>query len=243
MERSLQSYLSEAILSVNNLSRFDHSESNPNTMTPSFVVYQDDQDDEASDPVKSENKPNLDNKQNDVLLADSMRSQSDSNFISYLDESVQDNVDGDNVKVEETETKDVAVLRTRKGRSNVATFRPFFERKTSLPEDSRPFDSSLRRSQSSREVRPTTKNRMLMSNYYDVITEQDEETGLQNSSLKSNFLRSFGGGLKRTLTMSSMMLNWNKSFRQRLHERTQSFRNLQKRRLFFCLFISYQLKT
>ena len=91
---------------------------------------------------------------------------------------------------------------------------------------------TLSRSQSSREVRPRLKVEAAHRGR-DFEDIREDETGAEDhnsSSPRPPIFKYFG--LKRTFTMasvSSAVSNWRaKSFRQRLHERTQSFRNLDK---------------
>lgn len=157
------------------------------------------------------------------------RSKSTSNFVSYVDD------DGLDQGFDAT-----PVIRPRKGRKKMMFPPVFLQRKSSLQDEQgeqarsrgRTFSSSLRRSQSSREVRHVSSHRRL-----NLISEAsdsfDATEAVHDGSSRSAAVKSFvSGGLKRNLTMSSMssiVSGWNKSFRQKLHERAQSFRNLDRR--------------
>ncbi len=117
-------------------------------------------------------------------------------------------------------------------RRRTAFLAQFLERKLSLT-DGTTFGSahktsisaaSLRRSQSSREVGAASgaPRRLGASSCVDIVEEEEEE---ERSSIKrnKNLLKSFGGGLRRTLTVGSVAVSgWNKSFRSK-----RSLKNLE----------------
>lgn len=123
-------------------------------------------------------------------------------------------------------------IRKKKGRKKSLPQLHFLERKFSFQDDRKLVpNSDLRRSQSSREVRNVMGSKLKFQKSFDNIQEEEDVNNKVSSSEgkgeKGGFLRSFGGGLRRTLTVSSVtMSGWNKSFRQKIMDRTQSFRNL-----------------
>ena len=179
-------------------------------------------------------------------------SRSYSNFISYIDEeedSTTDELDDavfvDRQCVDQITPADMQLdeeCRQRKRSTTKKSFRKRaltnLERKLSLHNlnqfrrnseqlsDDTSSSSPLKRSFSTREVRHFVRQKFAGDKADNVDGGSPRPT-----AGGSGLLRSFGGGLKRTLTVGSMVSNLNKSFRHQMNvgQRTQSVKNLDRK--------------
>ena len=170
-----------------------------------------------------------------------IQEKSASNFISYLNEA-EDEEEEERAKSDDSKSGRINFLRRKfsfQYDSNFATARRRSKKEAGnnggVNNGKTP---TLTRSLSSREVSSSSpsKNWKLrrFRKSFDNIKEEGEENCITQESIPSSSSPGpsfvLGGKLKRTLTVGSVAVaNWNKSFRQRLHERTQSFRNLDSR--------------
>ncbi len=193
-------------------------------------------------------------------------SQTDPTFVSYIDD--EDGQKGEkDASPNTTPEKKPSFMRSRRGRSRsggrltAASMLPLMLDQKSeedvaatredgdrAPSNVAPLQGHiLRRSQSSREVsskgrRPRWRARMRRKGSFafgrscEDIKEDEED---EEEETGGGFVRGFRGGLRRTLTLGSVLpcpalpalqalSAWNKSFRAKLQERAQSFRNLDR---------------
>ena len=204
MDRHYQSYLSEAIFA--NVSTDDH----------------------------------VNEVSNESNNATQRRVKSVTNFISYIDENDGEDLDGEQKvegkndfhcwcdEEEDSKRSGAKKLGRKRAMSSVGNLRKFSIPNPEEQERKIKIGGFLQRSQSSREVRLGGGLRGRFHPRQEERRSFDEGVK-EEKATSAGFLKTFG--LKRTLTMSSVVSGWNKSFRQKMAERAQSFRNLDKKGL------------
>lgn len=148
-----------------------------------------------------------------------------SNFVSYVDK--EGNIIEDDESSISGSSKRRHFLKGHKiSFSNFSTGLPnYLERKLSFQGRRRNSESVLKRSVSSRDFGVKEQN------HFSSV-QSCENVQIESSANPGGLEFNAFPGLKRTLTVGSVVANWNRSFRQRVYSRTQSFKNMDRSRIF-----------